>query len=122
MRLAQAKFEHDDRVAFRLIRYLKEHRRLQTLDEVIDIRALGQPIDVVTSTNAIHLYYGLADTLTILENGDETHGRLYVQSGNMSNPEADYGTWIIDETVEFIHKEVMMLVAKDDRYSEYRRS
>ena len=120
LRLAQAKFEHDDRVAFRLIRYLKEHRRLQTLDEVIDIRALGQPIDVITSTNAIHLYYGLADTLTSWRSVMKPAGRLYDQSGNMSNPEAEPDTWIIDETVEFIHREAMKLVAQDDRYSAYR--
>ena len=62
-RLALEKFRDEPRLAFRLIRYLKAERRLQSLDEVLELEALGRPVDAVLSTNAIHLYYGLRDTL-----------------------------------------------------------
>src|SRR5262245_17788381 len=58
LRLALDKFHDDSRVAFRLIRYLKQQDRLEYLDEVVPPGA-----DALVSTNAIHLYYGLPATL-----------------------------------------------------------
>jgi len=118
LRLALAKFEQDPRVAFRLIRYLKPERRLQELDEVIDLAAAGRPFDAITSTNAIHLYYGLVSTLASWHRVLRPGGRVYVQSGNIRDPGAAPGSWIIDETVEHIHRAAVSIVKEDDQYAD----
>ncbi|MBW2391690.1 MAG: class I SAM-dependent methyltransferase [Deltaproteobacteria bacterium] len=61
LRLALEKLRDETRVAFRLIRYLKPERRLQLLDEVLG----AEPASVhgLVSTNAVHLYYDLPETV-----------------------------------------------------------
>src|SRR5690606_35760348 len=63
LRLAVEKLGADERVAFRMLPYLKEQRRLQLLDEVLPASVLHEGADIICSTNAIHLYYDLEDTL-----------------------------------------------------------
>ncbi len=120
LRLALEKFREEPRLAFRLIRYLREERRLQSLDEVLDLDGLGGPVDGLISTNAIHLYYGLVDTLSSWRRVMRPGGRVYIQSGNIRNPEAADGTWIIDETVEHIHRAAVEMVREDDAYADLR--
>ena len=120
LRLALEKFRDEPRLAFRLIRYLKAERRLQSLDEVLELEALGRPVDAVLSTNAIHLYYGLRDTLASWRRVLRPGGRVYVQSGNINHPAAQSGTWIIDETVEHIHRAAMEMVRTDDSLAAFR--
>ena len=60
LRIAVDRFRDDDRVAFRRLRYLKELGRLEFLDEVLPA---GFMADGLVSTNAIHLYDDLEDTL-----------------------------------------------------------
>src|SRR5262245_44788196 len=61
LRVALDKFGGEPRVAFRWIRYLKDRKRLQFVDEVLDGGLAGKA-DALASTNAIHLYYDLDDT------------------------------------------------------------
>jgi ubiquinone/menaquinone biosynthesis C-methylase UbiE len=120
LRMAVEKLGEQDRVAFRLIPYLKEEKRLRTVDEVLGPELLQRGIDQVVSTNAIHLYYDLGDTLAswlrVLRRG----GLLHVQSGNIRNPEAGPDEWIIDGTVEAIHKAAMEIVQEESRFAAYR--
>jgi SAM-dependent methyltransferase len=117
LRLAYEKLGHDGRVAFRWIRYLKEERRLQRLDEVVPE---GFEADAIASTNAIHLYYGLDETLKSWRKVLRKGGRAFVQSGNIRNPAAAPGEWIIDETVEAIHRAALALVTDGRRWARYR--
>lgn len=117
LRLALEKLGHDGRVAFRWIRYLKEERRLERLDEVVPAGFLA---DAITSTNAIHLYYGLDETLASWRKVLRKGGRAFVQSGNIRNPAAAPGEWIIDETVDAIHEAAMAIVAEEPRWAAYR--
>lgn len=119
LRLALEKLGGEPRVAFRLIRYLKEERRLQLLDEVFDPDSAG-PADGIVSTNAIHLYYDLPETLASWRRVLRPGGRVFVQSGNVRNPAAPAGTWIIDETVHAIADAAMDIVREDDRWAAYR--
>ena len=116
LRLALEKLKDNPKVAYRLIRYLRSKKRLQSLKEVIDPVLYQKGIDAVVSTNAIHLYYGLSDTLgswnDILCDG----GRILVQSGNIRNPDAPQNSWIIDETVEHIHRAVIDIVKDNPQY------
>ena len=63
LRVALESFRDDERVVFRLLRWLKAEKRLQSLDEVVGSDLLDRGADAITSTNAIHLYYDLDETL-----------------------------------------------------------
>lgn len=116
LRLALEKFRQDERVGFRLIRYVKEQKRLQFVDEVLE----GCSVDAIASTNAIHLYYDLKDTLKSWTRILRPKGRIFIQSGNIRNPSARPGEWIIDETVEALHRAAQEIVKTDPRYADYR--
>ena len=96
LRVALEKLGGDERVAFRLIRYLKEERRLETVQEVVGEPLLRRGVDAVASTNAIHLYYDLDDTLRSWHDLLVPGGRAFVQSGNIGVAEVPEGCWIID--------------------------
>jgi SAM-dependent methyltransferase len=120
LRVALGKLADDERVAYRLIAYVKEERRLQTVQEVVDPSLLQRGVDWISSTNAIHLYYDLEDTLRswkqVLRNG----GRAFVQSGNIGVDDLAEGVWIIDATVDSIDAAAAEIVRADDRYAAYR--
>ena len=120
LRLALERLGDDPRAAFRLIRYLEPERRLQLVQEVTDAEVLAPGVDAVVSTNAIHLYYDLDITLNSWAAALKPGGLAFVQSGNVRNPEADRDHWIIDDTVEAIHRAAVKIVREDPRYAAYR--
>ena len=120
LRVALDKLGCDERIAFRLIRYLKEERRLQTVQEVLEPPLLERGMDAVVSTNAIHLYYDLDDTLRSWRELLRPGRRAFVQSGNIGVPDLPDGAWIIDETVGAIGAAAEELVRADPRYERYR--
>jgi SAM-dependent methyltransferase len=120
LRVALEKLGADERVAYRLIRFLDDQRRLQTLQEAVEAPLLERGVDQIASTNAIHLYYDLDETLrswrAILRRG----GRVHVQSGNIGVADLAEGAWIIDETVEAISAAAERLVRADGRWAAHR--
>ncbi|MDT8368871.1 MAG: class I SAM-dependent methyltransferase [Longimicrobiales bacterium] len=120
LRLALEKFRDDERVAFRWIRWVKEERRLLRVDEVLGDALLERGVDGIVSTNAVHLYFDLADTVRAWRDVLRSGGRLFVQSGNIRNPDMPDDEWIIDETVEVIQERARVIVRADDRYAPYR--
>lgn len=120
LRLALEKLRGHERVAFRLIRYLKEQKRLELPQEVIDPPLRERGLDAVVSTNAIHLYYGLEETLASWVGLLRPGGRVFVQSGNIGLPYMPTGSWIIDETVDAIHRAAIEIVREEDDYASYR--
>jgi SAM-dependent methyltransferase len=120
LRVALDKLGDDERVAFRLIRYLHDRRRLQTVQEAVEQPLLERGVDAVSSTNAIHLYYDLDVTLRSWREVLRPGGRAFVQSGNIGVAELPSGSWIIDETVGAINEAAAELVRTDDRYAQHR--
>jgi SAM-dependent methyltransferase len=120
LRLALEKLRGDDRLGFRLIEFLRAERRLQRLDEVLEPPMLTRGLDALVSTNAIHLYYDLPDTIASWLRALKPGAPVLVQSGNIRNPDAAPGTWIIDETVEAIQAIALELVRSDPRFTAYR--
>ncbi len=120
LRLALEKLRRHERVAFRLIRYLKPEKRLQLMQEVLGSALLERKLDGLVSTNAIHLYYGLENTLRSWAEVLRPGGRVFIQSGNIGLPYLPAGSWIIDETVDAIHKAALQIVAEEERYRAYR--
>ena len=120
LRLALEKFRDEPRIAFRHIRFLREEGRLQRVDEVLGDDLLQRGVDGVISTNAIHLYFNLDETLAAWRGVLRPWGRVFIQSGNIRNPELPDDEWIIDETVEVIHARAVEIVREQDRFHVYR--
>ncbi|RMH11727.1 MAG: class I SAM-dependent methyltransferase [Gemmatimonadetes bacterium] len=120
LRLALEKFRDEPRMAFRRIRYLKEQRRLERVDEVLGGAMLERGVDGLISTNAIHLYFDLPETVRAWRRVLKPSGRVFIQSGNIRNPEMPDDEWIIDETVEVIHRAAVEIVREDERWARYR--
>lgn len=117
LRVALDRFRDDERVAFRRLRFLRDERRLQYVDEVLPD---GFRADRLVSTNAIHLYDALDETLASWARVLRPGGRVLVNSGNMRNPRASESEWIIDETVYVVHEVATGLVRADPRWAAYR--
>ena len=118
LRIAVERLATDERVAFRRLHFLREERRLESVDE-----ALGSPFpgaDHLVSTNAIHLYDDLAGTLAAWARVLGPGGRVRINSGNLRNPRAAENEWIIDETVYVVHEVATGLVRTDPRWAAYR--
>lgn len=118
--VAHNKLAGNPNVAFRWIRYLREQKRLQHLDEVLSPELLHRGANLITSTNAIHLYYGLRDTLESWHRTLVPGGKVLVQSGNIRGASAPPDTWLIDETVGRIQSLAKTLVELDERYAVFR--
>ena len=72
------------------------------------------------STNAIHLYPDLADTVASWLRALRPGGHVLVNSGNIRNPRARRSEWILDETVWVVGDLAEGLVRTDPRYAAYR--
>jgi ubiquinone/menaquinone biosynthesis C-methylase UbiE len=120
LRLALEKLHDDERVAFRLIRWIESEKRLALLDEILEAPFSAHGVDALASTNAIHLYNDLDDTLASWARVLRTGGRCLVQSGNILNPDAKSDEWIIDATVESIHEAAKDLVVREERWARWR--
>ena len=120
LRLALEKFCTDERIAFRLIPFDKERKRLSTIEECLDSDILKTGVNGIVSTNAIHLYYELDQTLGSWKKILRPDGYLHVQSGNIRNP-SNKDSWIIDETVEHLNNAAIRLVASQDSFISLRK-
>jgi SAM-dependent methyltransferase len=120
LRVALEKFREDPLVGLRLLRYLKAEKRLLFLDEVLGPEVVARGVDAIVSTNAIHLYYDLPDTLASWVRTLRPGGQVFINSGNIRNPRARPNEWILDETVWVIDEVAEGLVRTDARYAAYR--
>lgn len=120
LRVAVENLRHDERAAFRLLGYLKPEKRLQLIDEVLSPPMLERGADVLTATNAIHLYYDLPDTLASWTRVLKPGGLALICSANMHNPNCRSGDWIIDETVAKLNEVVAELVLREPAFEQYR--
>jgi SAM-dependent methyltransferase len=122
LRVALETFRDDERVAYRLLHWLKAEKRLQSLDEVTGPDLLDRGADAITSTNAIHLYYDLDETLAAWARLLRPGGLAFVCSGNMRNPNGRPGEWIIDETVARVNEIAADIVRTEPAFAEYRQT
>jgi ubiquinone/menaquinone biosynthesis C-methylase UbiE len=120
LRVALEKFREDPMVGLRLLRFLKDQKRLLFLDEVLGPEVVTRGVDAIVSTNAIHLYYDLPDTLASWVRTLRPGGQVFINSGNIRNPRARPNEWILDETVWVIDEVAEGLVRTDARYAAYR--
>lgn len=116
LRLALENLGDDDRAAFRHLPFLPAQKRLRLLDEVME----GHSVDGIVSANAVHLYPNLPETFASWRRSLKPGGRVFIQSGNIINPAMPQGHWIIDGTVEAIHRKAIEIAQRDERFAAYR--
>ena len=119
LRVAVEKFGDDPAVGFRLLRYLRDDKRLEHLDEVLGAPLVERGVDVIVSTNAVHLYPDLADTVSSWLRALRAGGHVLINSGNIRNPRARRSEWILDETVWVVGDLAEGLVRTDPAYAAY---
>jgi SAM-dependent methyltransferase len=120
LRVAHEKYKDDPRFAARLLRFIKDEKRLQSLDEVLGPEMLARGVEAIVAANAIHLYPDLDDVAQAWVRALKPGGRVFVNSGNLRNPRAKPGEWILDETVWVINDLAESLVRSDPRYAAHR--
>ncbi|MBO0681797.1 MAG: class I SAM-dependent methyltransferase [Candidatus Dormibacteraeota bacterium] len=120
LRVSLEKFRDDPRVGLRRLHFLRDEKRLQYLDEVLGPAMLERGADVIVSTNAIHLFDDLPNTLASWVRSLKHGGAVLINSGNIRNPRARPNEWILDETVWVINEVAEGLVRTDPRYAAYR--
>ena len=121
LRVAHHKYHEDPLVAMRLLRFIREEKRLQSLDEVLEPEIYERGVDTIAVANAIHLYPNLAEVAEAWNAALRPGGKVFVCSGNLRNPRAAPGEWILDETVWVINDIAEGLVRSDPKYAKYRR-
>jgi SAM-dependent methyltransferase len=120
LRVAHEKYKDDPRFAARLLRFIKEEKRLQSLDEVLGPELLERGVDAIAAVNAIHLYPDLDEVASAWVRALKPGGMVFINSGNLRNPSAKPGEWILDETVWVINDLAESLVRSDAGYAQYR--
>ena len=120
LRVAHEKYKDDPRFAARLLRFIKEEKRLQSLDEVLGPELLARGVDAIAAVNAIHLYPDLDDVASAWVRALKPDGKVFINSGNLRNPSAKPGEWILDETVWVMNDLAESLVRSDPEYAQYR--
>ncbi len=122
LRVALENFRDDERVAFRLLRWLKDEKRLQGVDEVVSPELLDRGADILTSTNAVHLYYDLPETLRSWARVLRPGAPAFISSANMVNPHHRPGDWIIDGTVSRVNEIAAEVVDREPIFEEFRQT
>lgn len=120
LRVALEKYRDDPRVGFRLLRFIKDEKRLQRMSEVLGPELLERGVDAISAVNAIHLYPDLDEVVSEWVAALRPGGKVFINSGNLRNPRAAPGEWILDETVWVINDLAEALVRSDPRYEAYR--
>lgn len=120
LRVALEKYSGDPRVGLRLLRFIKEEKRLESLDEVLGPEMLERGVEAIVAANAVHLYPDLDEVAEMWVRALRPGGQVFINSGNLRNPRAAKDEWILDETVWVINDLAEGLVRSDPRYAKYR--
>ena len=118
LKLSYDKFGNNYKFFFRLMKYLKEENRLQTIDESMG-KDYKELLDGIICTNAIHLYSTISDTIKSWDKLLVKGGKLLINSGNIFNSSMDSESKLIDQTVNEIAKLSYRIVKETPKYSKY---
>lgn len=118
LKLSYEKFHRNYKFFFRLIKFIKEENRLQTIEESIGTKS-SELLDGIVCSNAVHLYPNIEDTIKSWYNILVKGGKLLINSGNILNPNMDSSSVLIDQTVNDIAKISYDIVTNNPKYSKY---
>ena len=117
LRVALDRFRADPRVGFRLLRFLRDERRLQYLDEVLPEGFAG-PTGSSRRTRSTSTT--TSRTRSVLGARAAAGRRRLRQLRQPAQPARGRDEWIIDETVYVVHEVATGLVRTDPRCAAYR--
>lgn len=120
LRLVAKKFEVDERVALRLLQRTGTNGQFQALDQVMGEDLLDRGIDILTSTNAVHLYPNLSETFESWSRVLRRGALVLVSTGDMGNPEKREDGWRLHDTVEVINALAQEAVSTEPEFQRYR--
>lgn len=120
LRIAVQRFQHDARVALRLLRRNANGQSFQRIEEVAGELVPHQGFDILTSTNAIHLYPNLPETLESWHRVLRPGGLVLVSTGDMSNSRRTISDWRLHDTVTTVNEIAQEVVKAEPLFEEYR--
>ncbi|WP_020673080.1 class I SAM-dependent methyltransferase [Amycolatopsis nigrescens] len=121
LRVILEKFEDEPRVAMRLLQRVPgTNDRFQSVDEVIGTELTDRGIDLLISTNAIHLYADLSETLETWHKVLKPGGIALVSTGDMTNPDRKAGDWRLHDAVEAVNDIASEMVRTEPLFEKYR--
>jgi ubiquinone/menaquinone biosynthesis C-methylase UbiE len=118
LKLSYDKFGRNYKFHFRVINYLKDEGRLQTISESMG-KEYKDLLDGIVCTNAIHLYPTIDETIKSWNNILVKGGKLLINSGNILNPTMDKDGILIDQTVNKIAEVSYDIVKNNPKYNKY---
>lgn len=122
LRVAVEHYAGDERVAFRLLGFVREERRLETLDEVLGSVLADGGIDIIAAANAVHLYPDLLATMRSWHRALRPGGLVLINSGCLRNPDARPDDWVLDDTIDKLNEIVVGLVLREPAFARYREN
>ncbi|HEV2372344.1 MAG TPA: class I SAM-dependent methyltransferase [Streptosporangiaceae bacterium] len=122
LRVALEKFASDERVAFRLLEFIRAENRLRTISEVLGPALLARKADILVAANAIHTYTDLQGALDSWYPAIRPGGLVLLNSACVRNPAARAADWLLDETVERVNEVIVDLVLSEPAFARYRQA
>lgn len=122
LRVAADKFRDDERVALRLLKRIDKGDRVQSIDEVMGDTLLNRGVDMLTSTNAIHLYPNVSETLESWHRVLRPNGLVLVTSGDIDNPRRVRKDWRLHDTIARVNEIAQEVVESEPLFEEYRET
>ncbi|TNC19270.1 class I SAM-dependent methyltransferase [Amycolatopsis alkalitolerans] len=122
LNIALNKFRNDQRVAVRLLKRLHVESGFQSIRDVLDDALIKRGVDILTSTNAIHLY---PDVAAIAESWNRIlrpGGLALINTGDMSNTARKVADWRLHDTVENVNQLARDAIKDESRFEKYRDS
>ena len=118
LKLSYDKFGGNDKFYFRVINYLKDEKRLQTLPESLGENC-NELLNGIVCSNAIHLYPTIDETIKSWNDLLVKGGKLLINSGNIHNSLMGEETKLIDQTVNEISNLSYDIVKNTPKYQKY---
>jgi ubiquinone/menaquinone biosynthesis C-methylase UbiE len=118
LKLSYEKFKENDKFLFRLMSFLKDENRLQTIKESIGEDKDGF-LNGIICTNAIHLYPNVESTVKEWCDSLVSGGKLLINSGNILNGNKNIDSVLIDQTVNDIAERSYGIVMNSEQYGQY---
>lgn len=125
LRVALDKFRSNPNVALRLLKHLEVERKYQEVCDVLGDSLSKRGVDILTSTNSIHLYGDVRETLESWYRALRSNGRVLISSGDMggngdSELSGSVSNWNLHGTVETVNEIAQQAIATVDKFAEYR--
>jgi ubiquinone/menaquinone biosynthesis C-methylase UbiE len=118
LKLSYDKFGRNYKFYFRVINYLKDEKRLQTLPESLGENC-NELLNGIVCSNAIHLYPTIDETIKSWNDLLVKGGKLLINSGNIHNSLMGEETKLIDQTVNEISNLSYDIVKNTPKYQKY---